>query len=112
MSNVTIPKIVERKILVIKKKSGAKQYLMTLPKEYALKLEKKGVKSLFVVFNGGLGAFPKIPGFTEKALLTFLRHHPDLTRLYADIEVGVSNKKPAKSPNNSKHCQGEASHNG
>lgn len=83
---VTIPKIVERKIIVIKKSSGIKQYIMTIPKEYAMKLEKSGVKSLFIVFNEGLGVFPKIPGFTEKALLTFLHNHPDLSQLYADTE--------------------------
>ena len=82
-----IPKIVERKILVSTKPGGLKQYTITLPKEYAKALEKEGVDTLFIAFNRGLGAFPKIPGFTEKALMAFLSKHPELTRLFAEGEA-------------------------
>jgi hypothetical protein len=78
-----IPRIVERKILKVKKPGGLTQYLMTLPKEYAEDLESKGVDTLLVAFDGGLGVFPKASGFTEKALVTFLSKHTDLEQLFS-----------------------------
>ena len=87
MNETSIPKIVERKILVSTKPGGLKQYLITLPKEYAKKLEEEGIDTLFIVFNKGLGAFPKIPGFTEEALMTFLSKHSELTLLFAEVEA-------------------------
>jgi hypothetical protein len=81
------PKIVERKILVSTKPSGLKQYVITLPKEYAERLETEGVDTLFIAFNRGLGVFPKIEGFTEEALMTFLSKHPELTRLFSEVEA-------------------------
>lgn len=86
-----IPKIVERKILKVRKPGGLMQYLMTLPKEYVEELESKGVDTLLVAFDGGLGVFPKIPGFTEKALLTFLSKHHDLERLFSE-QTRVANR--------------------
>jgi hypothetical protein len=79
---MSIPKIVEHKIIKLRKKDGSTQYTITLPKEYAEALNKKGVNSLFIVFNQGLGAFPKIPGFTEKALTTFMQEHSALQQLF------------------------------
>jgi hypothetical protein len=79
---MSIPKIVEHKIITLRKRDGATQYTLTLPKEYAETLRKEGVNSLFIVFNRGLGAFPKIPGFTEKALTTFMQEHSALQELF------------------------------
>jgi hypothetical protein len=84
---MSIPKIVERKIVVLEKPGGTKQYVITLPREYGASLEADGVRSLFIVFNRGLGAFPKIEGFTEEALMTFLSKHSELTRLFSEIEA-------------------------
>lgn len=61
---------------------GQTQYLMTIPKEYAIQLEKDGITSLYVIYNKGLGAFPEVPGFTEKALMAFLSKHPELSKLF------------------------------
>ena len=79
-----IPKIVERKILKVKKPGGLTQYLMTLPKEYGEELDSRNIDTLVVAFNGGLGVFPKTPDFTEKALLLFLSKHSDLERLFSE----------------------------
>jgi hypothetical protein len=82
MWKMSIPKIVEHKIIKLRKRNGSTQYTLTLPKEYAEALRKEGVDSLFIVFNRGLGAFPKIPGFTEKALTTFMQEHAGLQKLF------------------------------
>jgi len=82
MNKMSIPKIVEHKIIMLRKPDGSTQYTLTLPKEYAEALRKEGVDSLFIVFNRGLGAFPKIPGFTEKALTTFMQEHSELQKLF------------------------------
>lgn len=79
---MSIPKIVEHKIIKLRKRNGSTQYTLTLPKEYAEALRKEGVDSLVIVFNRGLGAFPKIPGFTEKALITFMQEHSGLQKLF------------------------------
>ena len=79
---MSIPKIVEHKIITLRKRDGSTQYTLTLPKEYAEALKREGVDSLFIVFNRGLGAFPKIPGFTEKALTTFMQEHSELQKLF------------------------------
>jgi len=79
---MSIPKIVEHRIIKLRKPDGSTQYTLTLPKEYAEALRKEGVDSLFIVFNRGLGAFPKIPGFTEKALTTFMQEHSELQKLF------------------------------
>jgi hypothetical protein len=83
---MSIPKIVEHKIIKLRKPDGSTQYLLTVPKEYAETLAKEGVDSLFIVFNRGLGAFPKIPGFTEKALTVFMQAHPELQRLFGECD--------------------------
>jgi len=82
MNTMTIPKIVEHKIITLRKRDGSTQYTLTLPKEYAEALRKEGVDSLFIVYDRGLGAFPKVPGFTEKALTTFMQEHPALQKLF------------------------------
>lgn len=78
-----IPKVVERKIITLRKPDGSTQYTFTLPKEFAEGLKRGGIDSLYVVFcDQGLGAFPKIPRVTEKALLTFLQEHRKLGQLF------------------------------
>jgi hypothetical protein len=79
---MSIPKIVEHKIITLRKRDGSTQYTLTLPKEYAEGLRKEGIDTLFIIFNRGLGAFPKIPGFTEKALTTFMQEHSALQELF------------------------------
>jgi hypothetical protein len=82
MKEMSIPKIVEHKIIKLQKRDGSTQYTLTLPKEFAEALQKEGVDSLYIIFNRGLGAFPKIPGFTEKALTTFMQEHSELQKLF------------------------------
>jgi hypothetical protein len=82
MKSMTIPKIVEHKIITMRKRNGSIQYTLTLPKEYAEALRREGVNSLFIVYDRGLGAFPKVPGFTEKALTTFMQEHSTLQELF------------------------------
>jgi len=79
---MSIPKIVEHKIITMRKRDGSTQYTLTLPKEYAEALRKEGIDSLYIVFDRGLGAFPKIPGFTEKALTIFMQEHTELQKLF------------------------------
>ena len=79
---MSIPKIVEHKIIQMRKRDGTIQYTLTLPKEFAESLTKEGIDSLYIVFDRGLGAFPKIPGFTEKALTTFMQEHSELQKLF------------------------------
>lgn len=79
---MSIPKIVEHKIITMRKRDGSTQYTLTLPKEFAEALRKEGIDSLYIVFDRGLGAFPKIPGFTEKALTTFMQEHSALQKLF------------------------------
>ena len=79
---MTIPKIVEHKIIQMRKRDGTTQYTLTLPKEYAESLRKEGIDTLYLIFDKGLGAFPKIPGFTEKALPTFMQDHQALQKLF------------------------------
>ncbi|MCW4009949.1 MAG: hypothetical protein NWF05_04945 [Candidatus Bathyarchaeota archaeon] len=77
-----IPKIVEHKIITMRKRDGSTQYTLTLPKEFAETLRKEGIDSLYIVFDRGLGAFPKIPGFTEKALTKFMQEHEEIQKLF------------------------------
>jgi len=88
-----IPKIVERKITKMQKPGGLVQYLITLPKDYAESLDKQGIDTLLIAYNRGLGAFPMVPGFTEEALLTFLKEHPELVKLFAATETGKAEDK-------------------
>jgi hypothetical protein len=78
---MSIPKIVEHKIIKLRKRDGSIQYTLTLPKEFAEPITKEGVDSLYIIYNKGLGAFPKIPGFTEKALTIFMQEHKELQDL-------------------------------
>lgn len=91
MNEMSIPKIVEHKIIKLQKRDGSTQYTLTLPKEFAEALQKEGVDSLYIIYDRGLGAFPKIPGFTEKALTTFMQEHCELQKLFtktAEINEG------------------------
>jgi len=81
---MSVPKIVEHRIVEMRKPDGSTQYIITLPKEYAQQLKAKGIDSLFIVFNYGLGAFPKHERLTEPALLTFLQKHPELQKLFSE----------------------------
>ena len=86
---MSIPKIVEHAIVVMKKPSGLKQYIITLPKEYAENLDTRGVRKLFLVYNYGLAAFPNKGAKTEEMILTFLKAHPDLTKAFTVQEEKV-----------------------
>jgi hypothetical protein len=88
---MSISKIVEHKIIKLRKRDGSIQYTLTLPKEFAEPLAKKGIDSLYIVYNKGLGAFPKIPGFTEKALTTFMQEHAELQKLFTKTPQENSN---------------------
>jgi len=83
---MAIPKIVEHKIIKLRKPNGSTQYFLTLPKEYAEEMTKQGAESLYVIYDRGLGAFPHIQGFTEEALLAFMKKHPELQELFATTE--------------------------
>jgi len=95
MLSTSIPKIVEHQIIVLTKPSGSKQYLLTIPKKFANELEKKGVRSLIIVYNSGLGCFPASGPETEKAVLTFLSKHSDLMRLFSEAKTGKAQRNPA-----------------
>lgn len=88
---MTIPMIVERAIIVATKPSGLKQYTITLPKEYAERLELEGIRKLLIVYNRGLAAFPDMGPDTEAAVLEFLKAHPDLMKTFAALEEGSVN---------------------
>ena len=75
-----IPRIVERSMIRLQKSSGITQYVLTLPKEYAERLDAEGVRKLLVVYNHGLAIFPGEGAVTEAAILAFLKAHPDLKR--------------------------------
>jgi len=51
MKEMTIPKIVEHKIIKLQKRDGSVQYTLTLPKEFAEALQKEGIDSLYIIFN-------------------------------------------------------------
>lgn len=82
-----IPRIVERRIQKSRKPGGLLQYTITLPKEYAEGLIARGVDSLLIVFDHGLGAFPAKDEATEEALITFLQTHPEFTHLFTSPEA-------------------------
>jgi len=70
-----IPKVTERKIIILRRKKGSTQYFITLPKRYAEHLLEGGIQDLIVVYNGVLVAFPKTPGLTGKTLIELIREH-------------------------------------
>ena len=76
-----IPKIYQRKIIRLRKPNGSIQYFLTLPKEYAEALDNKGIDDLLVIFDYGIGVFPK-DNMTEKALLDFMMKHSDIRQLF------------------------------
>jgi hypothetical protein len=78
-----LPRIVERRIIQITKPEGVKQYLLTLPKDFASTLVDKNVRSLIVAFDYGLVAFPNEGKRSEAGLLEFLKAHSKLKRFFA-----------------------------
>ncbi len=76
----------------MKKPDGSSQYIITLPKAYGENLRNKGIDSLLIIFNYGLGAFPKQDNVTEKGLLAFMKTHPDLQKFYAETKRGDRNE--------------------
>jgi len=70
-----IPKVAERKIMIVRRKKGPTQYLMTLPKRYAEHLFEGGIRDLIVVYDGVLVVFPKTPGLTGETLIELIREH-------------------------------------
>lgn len=87
--NSQIPIIVKRKIIQITKPKGLKQYLLTLPKDFAQNLVEKNILSLIVIFNYGLAVFPNEGKKSEICLLEFLSAHPKLKQFFL---------KPTKHP--------------
>jgi len=81
-----IPRIVERSIIRLRKPSGIIQYMLTLPKEYAERLDAEGVKALLIVYNHGLAAFPSTGAESEAAILAFLEAHPELKKALTSEE--------------------------
>ena len=77
-----LPKIVERKIMKASKPSGLKQYLITLPKDYAQSIIDEGIHSLIIIYDYGLVAFPNHGKRTEIGLLEFLKAHPNLMQFF------------------------------
>jgi len=53
-----------------------------LPQEFLRELQRRGVKSLLVMYESILGAFPDTGPETERALLAFLRKHAELRKLF------------------------------
>ncbi|MGB9779111.1 MAG: hypothetical protein ACPLW8_06855 [Candidatus Bathyarchaeales archaeon] len=81
---MSAPKIVEHKIVGMRKPNGSTQYIITLPKEYAETLKKKGIDSLFLIFNYSLCAFPKHGQLNEQVLITFLQKDSELQELFTE----------------------------
>jgi hypothetical protein len=79
---VSIPRIVERSIIVLKKPCGRKQYFLTLPKDYASKLENMNIARVFIIYDWGLGVFPRDPRVTREHLLSFLSTQMELRRFF------------------------------
>lgn len=77
------PRIVERRIMQITKPGGLKQYLLTLPKNYAENLVSRNIQSLIVAFDFGLVAFPKENARSEAGLLEFLAADSRFKRFFA-----------------------------
>jgi len=76
--------ITERKIIKLKKPNGSTQYFFTIPKKYAENLIGRNIDTLLVIFNYGLGAFPK-EDLAEEALLTFLTKHRDMRAIFSQL---------------------------
>ena len=81
-------KIEKRKIIEIKRANGSNQYLMTIPKEYAVNLKNQGINTLLIVYDYGIGLFPK-DDLAEDSLLLLLSKHKDIRKIFA---------KPIKQP--------------
>ncbi len=77
-----VPRIVERKIIQLTKPNGLRQYLLTLPKDYARDLVDRNIRSLIVISDYGLAAFPNEGEDSEAGLLEFLKAHPKLKRFF------------------------------
>jgi len=76
------PRIVQRKIIEVTKPGGLKQYLLTVPKEYAEDLADRSIRSLIVAFDFGLVAFPNQDERSEAGLLEFLAVHSKFRRFF------------------------------
>ena len=85
-----LPRIVQRKIIEITKPSGLKQYLMTLPKDYAKDLVSRDVRSLVVAFNFGFVAFPNGDDRSWDGLLEFLAAHHRFREFFGRSKNGAA----------------------
>ena len=76
------PRIVERRIIEVTKPGGLKQYLLTVPIEYARDLAVRNIRSLIVAYDFGLVAFPNQDERSEAGLLEFLEVHSKFQRFF------------------------------
>jgi len=78
-----LPRMVERRIIQIRKPGGLTQYLLTLPKDYASGLVEAKIRSLIVVFDYALAAFPNEGERSEAGLLEFLEAHQKFREFFS-----------------------------
>jgi len=57
-----VPKIKQYSVCMIKRKSGVSSGYLNLPQEFLRELQRRGVKSLLVMYDSILGAFPDTVG--------------------------------------------------
>jgi hypothetical protein len=87
---ITVPRIKRYAICVIKRKSGVSSGYLNLPQEFLRELQRRRVKSLVVLYDSILGAFPDAGSGTERALLTFFQKHAELQKLFVQKGTEVS----------------------
>jgi hypothetical protein len=84
-------KIQDRKIIELRKRNGSKQYVLTIPVEYARNLKLKGIDTLLVISDYGLGVFPK-EDKAEKALLQFFENQKELQAIVSKQKPGTHDR--------------------
>jgi hypothetical protein len=82
-----MPMVTERRIIIQRRRGGRAQYVITLPKPYALRLLEMEIRDLIVVYNGVLVAFPKTPGLTGETLIELIGDHLAYSRLHTDARA-------------------------
>jgi len=85
-----VPKIKQYSVCMIKRKSGVSSGYLNLPQEFLRELQRRGVKSLLVMYDSILGAFPDTGPDTERALLAFFQTHAELRKLFVQSSSEAS----------------------